>query len=75
MLKTEHPAFNMNRHSSQNELQSKMTCLSVGENIARIAMHVGSKQTAWHRTDWFIWRYRPTLHCRCRWSSSGAFCG
>jgi len=23
MLKTEHPAFNMNRHSSQNELQSK----------------------------------------------------
>jgi len=24
MLKTQHPAFNMNHHSSQNELQSKM---------------------------------------------------
>jgi len=23
MLKTEHPVFNTNRHSSQNELQSK----------------------------------------------------
>jgi len=41
--------------------------------IVRIAMQVGSKQTAWRRSDWFIWRF--TLHCHCRCCSSGALCG
>jgi len=64
MLKTEHPAFNMNRHSSQKRTSKQ-------DDVPKCWRK--TKQTAWRRSDWFIWRCM--LHCRCHCSSSGALCG